>query len=543
MLGDFLRKREGGMKTWWCRVGRRKAGKRLVAGLITGAGVSLLILALTPHPTPEVFRLRHLHQEDDDYTAPKVLPYETLRSASEFNNESYSLPVLTNPGKDVGVGHVELVSGGSYRNSMEKKHSQAAAALIAHDKPYKQPIQSTPQGNTKSNESKKPLHMVDIPKAPKTAEQLAKARETALTAMQHGYKLTNLQKSLLDQMKPSERKELESKVSKMRLLQEKAYLEQLRKRKQVKKIPGGGEYVISSPQMPVRFPGSLKKIHPSKWPEMYGIMKNLTHYPWQTDPKCSNYSTVFYPVNGLPTAGLASFPSSGNTWIRYLIESATGILTGSLYDDSSLTRKGMYGEGVVYDSGMTILQKSHGYTTGDAMKLDHYERVDKNHLEELSHQGVVVIRNPFKALVSHRNLDVGGHTGYAPKAHFMGKGWADFVTLKIKLWKDFYIDWLTLCRPEKVHITYYEIMKEDPVKEMKDILEYLKLPPDAGRLKCVGQHTDGLFKRKPNKNNHNPEDPYSQQLRDLIYEAIDDVNDILKQKGRKLLPLEKYEMY
>lgn len=36
---------------------------------------------------------------------------------------------------------------------------------------------------------------------------------------------------------------------------------------------------------------------------------------------------------------------------------------------------GMYGEGVMYNSGMTILQKSHGYTTGDAMKLPHEQRV------------------------------------------------------------------------------------------------------------------------------------------------------------------------
>lgn len=35
----------------------------------------------------------------------------------------------------------------------------------------------------------------------------------------------------------------------------------------------------------------------------------------------------------------------------------------------------MYGEGVMYNSGMTILQKSHGYTTGDAMKLPHEQRV------------------------------------------------------------------------------------------------------------------------------------------------------------------------
>lgn len=38
----------------------------------------------------------------------------------------------------------------------------------------------------------------------------------------------------------------------------------------------------------------------------------------------------------LPPVALASFPGSGNTWTRQLIESATGIYTGSFYKDSNL---------------------------------------------------------------------------------------------------------------------------------------------------------------------------------------------------------------
>ena len=45
-----------------------------------------------------------------------------------------------------------------------------------------------------------------------------------------------------------------------------------------------------------------------------------------------------------------------------------------------------------------------------------------NHMAELNYKAVLVIRNPFKALISHRHLDVGGHTGYAPKSHFSDKG-------------------------------------------------------------------------------------------------------------------------
>lgn len=37
---------------------------------------------------------------------------------------------------------------------------------------------------------------------------------------------------------------------------------------------------------------------------------------------------------------LASFPGSGNTWLRHLIETAGGIYSGSVYDDEVLHEQG-----------------------------------------------------------------------------------------------------------------------------------------------------------------------------------------------------------
>ena len=50
--------------------------------------------------------------------------------------------------------------------------------------------------------------------------------------------------------------------------------------------------------------------------------------------------TRFSKNGSLPTTGLVSFPGSGNTWIRYLIEGATGIFTGSFYRDVALFKNG-----------------------------------------------------------------------------------------------------------------------------------------------------------------------------------------------------------
>ena len=45
---------------------------------------------------------------------------------------------------------------------------------------------------------------------------------------------------------------------------------------------------------------------------------------------------------------LASFPGSGNTWLRYLLQQATGIITGSVYKDPALLRNGFPGKFCYY---------------------------------------------------------------------------------------------------------------------------------------------------------------------------------------------------
>ena len=143
--------------------------------------------------------------------------------------------------------------------------------------------------------------------------------------------------------------------------------------------------------------------------------------------------------------GLASYPSSGNTWLRcltiflcillvcleetiyyslnsrYLLEGVTGHYTGSMYNDISLRKKGFYGEGVPADAGIVVTVKTHGHTTG---KGAHEERpaqvsfckslnfvanslhqIAFNHHAEVNHSAILLIRNPYEAIIGHRNLD------------------------------------------------------------------------------------------------------------------------------------------
>lgn len=522
--------------SWMCKLGRCGLGRGARGSrgglilLLTGVLFSLLLLALTPHPTPAepLHRLRRIHQEEEDYTGGKAPPPDNAKSP----------PVDAAPARPV----VNSLGG------LSKDHISA---------PPPPPPPSLSQSAAKPSNQSQPSSAFNrdvlavfsklAQAPPRTHEgrvQLARVQEAALTALNYGYKLTKAQQAVLNNLNPQARRDLEDRLAKTRQAQDRVYLSHLRTRGQVLKRAGGGEEVVSTAKQVVRFPIRLKKIPPAQWPDQYKLYYNLTHYPWVKSEGCKNFRTSFALPGSLPPRGLASFPSSGNTWVRYLIEGATGIFTGSMYDDTSLMRKGLYGEGVMHDSGMTIVQKSHGYTTGEAMTMqDKGLRAQHNHLQELGYQGVVVIRNPFKALISHRHLDVGGHTGYAPKAHFLGQGWADFVTLKVHLWRDFYTDWLRLTSPEHTYVMHYEDLCAHPVEEMRGVLRHLNMPEDSSRLACLGKNLDGMFKRKPSKNSPLNFDPFTKELRAVIYESINAVDLALRERGKSGLPVDKYEIY
>ena len=44
---------------------------------------------------------------------------------------------------------------------------------------------------------------------------------------------------------------------------------------------------------------------------------------------------------------------------RYLVESSSGVFTGSVFTDPAIAKAGHYGESVDYADGSTLLQKTH----------------------------------------------------------------------------------------------------------------------------------------------------------------------------------------
>ena len=117
------------------------------------------------------------------------------------------------------------------------------------------------------------------------------------------------------------------------------------------------------------------------------------------DNSCHFVNSISSPI------ALASFPGSGNTWVRGLLQNITGICTGGIYCDPTLRRNGYPGECI--RSGVVLVVKTHQTTpwwTGN-----HYKKSDASkyfaktwHIPVYS-SAIFLMRNPFEALVAEWN--------------------------------------------------------------------------------------------------------------------------------------------
>ena len=109
-------------------------------------------------------------------------------------------------------------------------------------------------------------------------------------------------------------------------------------------------------------------------------------------------------TNRSPVA-LASFAGSGNTWVRGLLQLATGICTGGVYCDVTLRKSGYPGE--CLRSGKTLVVKTHlpdPKWTG----VKYLPSVFDNQFLKASKipvfsSAIFLVRNPFDALVAEFN--------------------------------------------------------------------------------------------------------------------------------------------
>lgn len=117
-------------------------------------------------------------------------------------------------------------------------------------------------------------------------------------------------------------------------------------------------------------------------------------------------------------------------------------------------------------------------------------------------------------------------------------GWDRFVSIKIKSWELFYMDWLS-SSATKVKVVHFENLRDMLQWNLLSILDFLNLRPDPGRIQCLLQHEEGLFRRKsPGSLDF---DPFTAGQKQKIRRAIDKVNEALQKASKETMPLHKYD--
>ena len=159
----------------------------------------------------------------------------------------------------------------------------------------------------------------------------------------------------------------------------------------------------------------------------------------------------------LQTRALVSYPGSGNTWTRYLVEAATGVFTGSIFTSAGIIRAGHYGERRDYDDGSTLLQKTHHRALhGNQNGLEWRQE----HVRQFGGRGVLVIRNPYKAILSFFNFRRTGSQTKSVSAEILKtKDFHDFVVVGAERWLELISDWLVFST--ELHVIMYEVSRQN----------------------------------------------------------------------------------
>ncbi|KAG7303723.1 hypothetical protein JYU34_012282 [Plutella xylostella] len=197
---------------------------------------------------------------------------------------------------------------------------------------------------------------------------------------------------------------------------------------------------------------------------------------------------------------LVSFPGSGNTWLRHLLQQSTGYLTGSVYNDVGLRRNGFPAENVT--NGSVLVVKTH-YMPND---ISSYYK-----------SAILLIRNPRDAILAEFNRRLQGHIGTVPKSAFKttyGAGkisWRTFVLDQAAEWGNFHVRWLTQY-PRPVHVVLYDELVDDTRSTLAGVLAFLNETVSESAMDCAMRNREGIFRRKKKLQNFDPftEEMYAQ---------------------------------
>lgn len=253
-------------------------------------------------------------------------------------------------------------------------------------------------------------------------------------------------------------------------------------------------------------------------------------------------SCLFLSPKNRALVALASFPGSGNTWVRGLLQKVTRVCTGATYCDISLRVQGFPGEGL--SSPSTLLVKTHNPYPRWAKKGAN--NVEKDHWSS----AILLVRNPFDALVSEwnrRQANLGfvetkvttSHTdSVGPEFFGTNKDWDKFVREKTVLWLAMLKQYLVTNWHHPVLVISYELLRNDTSHELRRMLDFLQVNYDQAAVEHTVNSDFKTFHREKAKFEH-----YTKSQAQFVRSHIADAKNMLAQNRKyflQFLPLDDY---
>ncbi|KAK6181149.1 hypothetical protein SNE40_009074 [Patella caerulea] len=207
---------------------------------------------------------------------------------------------------------------------------------------------------------------------------------------------------------------------------------------------------------------------------IYGVYKphlrNVTSYSNFIE-KPKNCPKLGFAKPPLPVTALASYPGSGNSWTRHLLQKSTGIYTGAIGTERFMINNGYRGEGVT--NGSVIVIKTH----------------EAKNVRVVYERAVLLMRNPFEAQWSLFNLKISkSHTNITDKkrycTHYRKRRRTDS-------WKKFYINWLQF--KGDLFILFYDELLQNKENKLRELLAFLRF--STKNIDCALYDPEGIAHR------------------------------------------------
>ncbi|XP_077997879.1 sialate:O-sulfotransferase 1-like [Glandiceps talaboti] len=137
---------------------------------------------------------------------------------------------------------------------------------------------------------------------------------------------------------------------------------------------------------------------------------------------------------------------------------------------------------------------------------------------------ILLIRDPYKALVTYFQFKRAGHTGVAPPSVFNGTDWREFVSVESAVWEEHATTWLDF--PNPLLVVKYEDLKMYTTREVRKITHFLGVPiTETERYECLKNNLEGNFKRK--SDGKEQRDLFTPEMHEEVDSHIRAVNNLL----------------